>query len=65
MAGTPEPITQTSQDTRPFCLSTSGSSFRNVCVIILHRLVIKCRREFVQETSGTGPATECSVYIYH
>lgn len=65
MAGTLESVTQTPQDARPFCLSTSGASFRNVCVIILHRLVVKCRREFVQETSGTWPATECSVYIYH
>lgn len=49
---------QSSQEVGPFCPSTSGASFRCVCVIELHRLVVKCRAEFVQETSSSmWPAT--------
>lgn len=47
-------VTQSSQEAGPFCLSTSGASFRCVCVIELHGLVVKCRAEFVQETVVCG-----------
>ena len=47
---------------RMLSVLTSCAGFGDVCVMLLHWLVVKCRGQNARETSGMWPATQWSAF---